>query len=700
MNAIVLPISESASAISATAAGTQTLGARGSGGFGATLAAAQALSSALQTASGEFNGGSSGAAPPSVSTNVTGQIPALANLAPKKIPSTNAVANSSHVAGIFISPAVTPIPLPSLLARVSQPAGPQLSIPAALPDTSTQIPTLATGTIQGALAMTGEEIDSIPPAGNSMLPPTARTLVPPGNSANARPSLAAVAWRTQAPSSTSVAVPAGAAATGPPEVEVLADNIEAPLPVASTISTSSESATSDSRFHFPSAVPSTTVAEVTAPSPVFTPSASGETAAVLVASASTLDPADLSPGNPAIDEASAVTATTPVTAVPEQASALPDTANPLSAILSASAPTSSPAISNPLAAAITAQSAPHVAPDVAPVRPDRGTSSKVQASSPTDPHATSASLLSDTPGEADPSSLASQTPFAVFFSSPGPGAESAASTLPKMILPGSGIAVRGSHALGSDSPSAHPQTASQDGPGHNAASRESASASDSGNASTSPSPRHDADPNQAVIDAAVPQGAVAQAPATPVAATASPGAAAVMVTDTTAKTAPLPDVAAAAEKPAAPIAETMAATAAAPVQMAQLISRPDISEMRIGINTAAFGNVEVRTVVRANDVGLVIGSDKGDLRGLLQSDMPAIANTLQEQNLRLHTVNFMQGFAFSNAASGGGSRDSQPRSFFAGRASPDSVLSEAAANPSPELSPMADFSGGSLSILA
>jgi hypothetical protein len=46
---------------------------------------------------------------------------------------------------------------------------------------------------------------------------------------------------------------------------------------------------------------------------------------------------------------------------------------------------------------------------------------------------------------------------------------------------------------------------------------------------------------------------------------------------------------------------------------------------------------------------------------LLGSEIPGIANTLQQQNLRLNEVNFHQGFTFSGNLSSGG--DSQPRSF-------------------------------------
>lgn len=96
--------------------------------------------------------------------------------------------------------------------------------------------------------------------------------------------------------------------------------------------------------------------------------------------------------------------------------------------------------------------------------------------------------------------------------------------------------------------------------------------------------------------------------------------------------------------------------------MAQMVSKAAQSEMRIGLTTSAFGNVEVRTVVHASDVGVVIGSEKGDLHSLIADDIPGIANTLQQQNLRLTQVSFQQqGFASSSGSSAGG--NGQPQTF-------------------------------------
>jgi hypothetical protein len=130
-----------------------------------------------------------------------------------------------------------------------------------------------------------------------------------------------------------------------------------------------------------------------------------------------------------------------------------------------------------------------------------------------------------------------------------------------------------------------------------------------------------------------------------------------------------------------------------------MVNRIGQSEMRIGMNTSAFGSVEVRTVVHASDVGLIIGSEKGDLRGMLTNEMPGISNSLQQQNLKLNSVNFMEGSAFSNTGSGSGSPQQQ-RSYVP---APTSSSYEAAPRDDSGESQLPDESGfgmNGLSILA
>ena len=127
-----------------------------------------------------------------------------------------------------------------------------------------------------------------------------------------------------------------------------------------------------------------------------------------------------------------------------------------------------------------------------------------------------------------------------------------------------------------------------------------------------------------------------------------------------------------------PAGEPATAVPPGPVHMAQIVNQAAQSEMRVALNTSAFGSVEVRTVVHANDVGVLIGSEKGDLRALLTNELPAIANSLQQQSLRLNQVNFHQGFAFSNNSSSGGESQSRAFAFRPATASlPADVLGEA-----------------------
>jgi hypothetical protein len=195
--------------------------------------------------------------------------------------------------------------------------------------------------------------------------------------------------------------------------------------------------------------------------------------------------------------------------------------------------------------------------------------------------------------------------------------------------------------------------------------------------------------------------AVAPSPA----ASSAAGAALPLVAQPTAASAdslPKPGTAPAPSNQAIPLpaSEPAPAQATGPVQMAQMVNRVGQAEMRIGVNTTAFGSVEVRTVVHASDVGLTIGSEKGDLRGLLSNEMPALTNSLQQQNLRLSNVSFMQGFASSGNGSGAG--DSQQRYFAPAPAASDSMASDIAGDDSMEALPPMVFSGGSsgLSILA
>jgi len=306
---------------------------------------------------------------------------------------------------------------------------------------------------------------------------------------------------------------------------------------------------------------------------------------------------------------------------------------------------------------------------------------------------------------------AAPTPFSVFFSGGGSGAQSAASALPHLIAPAVNSALRENHGLGAASAT----TATAAGPqsnGNNSNNvleksspqsvKEPQAAGDSAGSGTAQTLHRDADLSAV---ASVPVSALqagAGAPAAPASTgiTAALGVQAAVPPDSPAKPETLPNPVPDPSANGAQAPPTSAAAAPGPVQIAQMVSRAENSEMRIGMNTSAFGSVEVRTVVHASDVGMTIGSEKGDLRGLLANDLPTITNTLQQQNLRLTGVNFTQGFASSSNSSGGGG-NAQQRSFAPMRPIADPILSEAAVEDSPAtLNAWESGGGAGLSILA
>ncbi len=291
-----------------------------------------------------------------------------------------------------------------------------------------------------------------------------------------------------------------------------------------------------------------------------------------------------------------------------------------------------------------------------------------------------------------------QTPFAVFFSNSA-GAESAAAAWPRMMLPPTGGAIQGNQSPAATAAGAKNNNLAGAVLQPAATNPKSTTVAEATTPPPAPTQQSiavtaaSAQPNPA-------QTAGGQAPAPAASgATAMPPAPIGPSGDALPSKAALPTASSNATAPASPLTEMPAIPATGAVQMAQLVSQAGQSEMRIGMNTAAFGSVEVRTVVHAGEVGLVIGSEKGDLRSALANEMPTITTSLQQQNLRLNSVSYMQGFAFSNDFSGGGG--SQQRSFIPSPA--PSYASAAVGTDDPaEGASMAAFVGGtnSLSILA
>jgi hypothetical protein len=351
----------------------------------------------------------------------------------------------------------------------------------------------------------------------------------------------------------------------------------------------------------------------------------------------------------------------------------------------------------------------------------RGAGAKVSSSGPPRVQSgpgtavSSASPLTVMVNSSKSSPAGGQTPFAIFFPASAE-AESAAAVFPKMLVPGTvnasphnnvptsaGVTnntAPNSSANANTLPSGAPQTAKNPSSGnaeqnptatspaiHAANATAAAAATDSAQSSSGTAAPAGAQPGASGQVSAI---VAAQAGNPPAAAEIAqkqgtlPGAPA-----DAANTAPVP--------PASPQALP------GPVQVAQMAMRAGQTEMRIGMNTSAFGSVEVRTVIHASDVGVVIGSEKGDLRGLLTNEMPAISTSLEQQNLRLSNVSFMQGFASGGNMGGGGNAQQQrPFSPAPSCASPNPEASSGSAHEPAELPPwqISSFGIGSLSVLA
>ncbi|HTR65157.1 MAG TPA: hypothetical protein VMH85_05260 [Terriglobales bacterium] len=77
------------------------------------------------------------------------------------------------------------------------------------------------------------------------------------------------------------------------------------------------------------------------------------------------------------------------------------------------------------------------------------------------------------------------------------------------------------------------------------------------------------------------------------------------------------------------------------VQAARIVDRASQAEMHIGLRSSTFGTVEVHTVVRESQVGVTVGSDKGDLRAFLGPEIPALQSSLGQHELRFDSVRFL-----------------------------------------------------------
>jgi hypothetical protein len=112
-------------------------------------------------------------------------------------------------------------------------------------------------------------------------------------------------------------------------------------------------------------------------------------------------------------------------------------------------------------------------------------------------------------------------------------------------------------------------------------------------------------------------------------------------------------------------------------QTARVVQGVAQSEMHIGFRSPAFGSVEVHTAVRDTQLGLSVSSERGDLRGLLAQEVPALQAVFHQQGLQFDQIRFVSpgngtGTGFSSGSnSNSPGNGHNPRSWFSKNAVPE-----------------------------
>jgi hypothetical protein len=98
------------------------------------------------------------------------------------------------------------------------------------------------------------------------------------------------------------------------------------------------------------------------------------------------------------------------------------------------------------------------------------------------------------------------------------------------------------------------------------------------------------------------------------------------------------------------------------VHAARMVDRLGQQEMHIDLHTTSFGSVEVHTAIHDSRVDLAVGSERGDLRSFLISEVPPLQANLAHHDLHFENIRFLSHDSGRGAGFSGGA-DSQPRSF-------------------------------------
>ena len=124
-----------------------------------------------------------------------------------------------------------------------------------------------------------------------------------------------------------------------------------------------------------------------------------------------------------------------------------------------------------------------------------------------------------------------------------------------------------------------------------------------------------------------------------------------------------------------------AAPAPVAVQSARVLERMGQTEMRVGVNTADFGNLELRASVSQDRVGASIATAHADLRAAMMAEMTSLEHSMEQHQLRLDHLDL--GAHGGSQQRGGSAQQQQARSQSGGDAglgTTSSLSGEAAAS--------------------
>lgn len=87
------------------------------------------------------------------------------------------------------------------------------------------------------------------------------------------------------------------------------------------------------------------------------------------------------------------------------------------------------------------------------------------------------------------------------------------------------------------------------------------------------------------------------------------------------------------------------------------------------MRTETFGSIQVHTVIRDSQVGLTIGSERGDLKTYLAAEVSGLEASLRQHDLQFRDVRFVSN-SFSPGGNPYGGSGSPSQSFQQGRSFP------------------------------